>query len=185
MGIKNKFNFVKKLKTSTNPRRSNTIILATAVFLIAAILGGAAIYNHIQDQKLRSEKLSSTKLSQAVNKLFEEKKYSEAQTVINNSPTGSSKNNLLLLAQTYVGEKQYKLAEQTFQEVEKKYGLDQSLAANIAYAAENAKDNQTAISYYQKEITFLQAEKIPNIQLQVNSVQTNINRLQSGTGKGF
>ena len=185
MGIKNKFNFVKKLKSSANPRRSNVIVLAVAVFLIVAVSGGAAIYNHIQDQKLRNEKLSSTKLSQAVNKLFEEKKYTEAQTVINNSPTSSSKDNLLLLAQTYIGEKQYKLAEQTFQEVEKKYGLDQSLAANIAYAAENAKDNQTAINYYQKEILFLQAEKLPNVQLQINSIQTNINRLQSGSGKGF
>jgi tetratricopeptide (TPR) repeat protein len=175
-------NLIRGLKNFRNwSRKSQLIGGAITIVVVLAIVGLAVLLTRTP-KVVPPPKLSGTQLSTSVFNSLQSKDYSAAQkTLTQDVQNPDDKSTLLLLATAYEGQKNYKQALATYQEIQTKYGMDYSLAISLGQVESLLNDKADAIKYDEQAITLIQSAKagaVPNPATNVQSLQTIIKGLQ-------
>jgi tetratricopeptide (TPR) repeat protein len=154
---------------------------AVAVLVVVAIMFVPKTYQAYQEdqaERKRIYELDGNSLNGAVGEAFQNNDLQKAQDAIEGNKEAESKGALILSASIYNGQKKYEEALEKLMLAEKKYGLDSTIAMNIAQTKAFLGDKNGAIEYYQKAIELLKQEKPENLEQEIKGIESFIKALQ-------
>jgi tetratricopeptide (TPR) repeat protein len=184
MGARKKFTELKSKISSLPKARVAVVIMAVIVLAAGTALAVPRIQTmlkHRQEERAEQERiknLSPSDLQSAIDDAILQSDLDKAAALIKQNKEHQSKDNLIMLAMIYMGQKDYSKALDTLQLAENAYGLDSSLALNIAQVKVLQDDKQAAIDYYQKAIEALKRENAAGNAESIQDIEAIIAELQ-------
>lgn len=153
---------------------SHRLRIVVIVVGILVIIGSGGYWYYSQSSsKSDSGTDDASQLQQNVTNLITEKKFDEAQAILETSESKETLSELQLAATVAVGKNDYAQALSIYQKIESTYGINESLAINIAQAAQFSGDKAKAVQYYQKAIDILKQQPTDSIiENQIIQLQT-------------